>query len=102
MRPTEQFVSSLVNALAWPGTVLVLVCVFRRQLSELLDSDRLRRLRAGPIPRAGPIDFVFDRQLAKVEEIVALDAPGATLQGWAWGSVLADYAPPTVAPGGRI
>jgi hypothetical protein len=47
------------------GTVLVLACVFRRQLSKLLDSDRLRRLHAGPI------DFVFDRQLAKVEESVA-------------------------------
>ncbi len=69
MSPTEHFISSLVHALAWPGAVLVLAVVFRRQLSKLLDSDRLRRLRAGPV------DLVFDRQLAKVEESVAQELP---------------------------
>jgi hypothetical protein len=69
MNSTEQFISSLVHALAWPGAVLILAFAFRRQLSKLLDSDRLRRLRAGPV------DLVFGRQLAKVEESVARELP---------------------------
>jgi hypothetical protein len=69
MSPTDQFISSLVHSLAWPGAVLVLAFAFRRQFTKLLDSDRLRRLRAGPV------DLVFDRQLAKVEESVARELP---------------------------
>jgi hypothetical protein len=90
MSPTEQFISSLVHALAWPGAVVALTIVFRRQLAKLLDSDRLRRLRAGPV------DLVFDRQLAKVEESVARELPAAGEQPELLASELRDTA--AVAP----
>jgi hypothetical protein len=90
MSPTEQFISSLVHSLAWPGAVLVLAVAFRRQLAKLLDSDRLRRLRAGPV------DLVFDRQLAKVEESVARELPAEGEQPRLLAGELRDTA--AVAP----
>ena len=62
MTGTEQFIASLVHALAWPGAVVGLAVVFRAQLSKLVDRP-LSRLRAGP---AG-LEFVFERVTADVE-----------------------------------
>jgi hypothetical protein len=68
----EQFIASLVHSLVWPGAVVVLALVFRRQFSKLLLS--LSRLRAGPV------DLMFAQQLAKVEEEVAEELPAAKQQ----------------------
>jgi hypothetical protein len=59
---TEQFISSLVRALAWPAAVVGLALVFRGQIAQLLEA--LRELRAGPVLAR------FDRVLAKVEREV--------------------------------
>jgi hypothetical protein len=66
---TEQFISSLVHALAWPAAVVVLAVVFRGQLVHLLEA--LRRLRAGPV------EAEFDRVLAKVEAEVSTETRAA-------------------------
>jgi len=62
MSPTEQFIASIVHALAWPLTVGVLAWLFRRQLREML-SVPLERLQ-------GPgFDARFGKQMQKVEKI---------------------------------
>jgi hypothetical protein len=43
----RDFIASLVDSLAWPGAVVVLVMLLRRQLGELLGGP-LRRLKVGP------------------------------------------------------
>lgn len=42
-----EFVSSLVASLAWPGAVVAVAVVFRRQIRDLLSSG-LHRVKAGP------------------------------------------------------
>jgi hypothetical protein len=66
---TEQFISSLVHALAWPTAGVVLAVVFRGPRVILLEA--LRRLRAGPV------EAEFDRVFAKVEAEVSSDAQAA-------------------------
>jgi hypothetical protein len=62
MSPTEQFISSLVHALAWPFTVVVLAWLFRSQLQQMF-SVPLERLQ-------GPgFDARFGKQMLKVEKI---------------------------------
>ena len=55
-----EFVASLVDSLAWPVGILVVAVLFRRQLSRLL-ARPLRSLKAGPL------EAVWDRQVAEVE-----------------------------------
>lgn len=57
---TEQFVASLVNSLAWPVAVVVIVLLFREQLGKLLDAP-LKRLKAGP----SGVELEFDRILSE-------------------------------------
>jgi hypothetical protein len=62
MSPTEQFISSLVHALAWPCTVVGLAWLFRGQLQQMF-SVPLERLQ-------GPgFDARFGKQMLKVEKI---------------------------------
>ncbi|MGC4784760.1 hypothetical protein [Micromonospora zamorensis] len=44
----RQFIASVVQTLAWPLTVLIVVLLFRKKINMLL-GDRLRRLTAGPV-----------------------------------------------------
>lgn len=48
MNDTEQFISSLVNSLAWPGAGITIAIIFRRPLSRILRSRALKTLKAGP------------------------------------------------------
>jgi len=55
-----EFIAALVGSLAWPIVVLIVAVIFRRQFSALL---------ARPLAslRAGPLEAVWDRQVAEVE-----------------------------------
>lgn len=48
MNSVEQFISSLVNSLAWPGAALGIAAIFRRPLIRILRSRALKTLKAGP------------------------------------------------------
>jgi len=66
-----EFVASLVNSLAWPVAVLIVAVLFRRQLSGLL---------AGPLTslKAGPLEAVWDREVAEVVAELPQPQPSAT------------------------
>lgn len=66
-----EFVASLVDSLAWPVAVLIAAVLFRRQLSGLL---------ARPLTslRAGPLEAVWDRQVAEVEAELSQPQPSTT------------------------
>lgn len=55
-----EFTAGLVSSLAWPVVVLIVAVLFRRQISALL---------ARPLTslKAGPLEAVWDRQVAEVE-----------------------------------
>jgi hypothetical protein len=55
-----EFAAALVGSLAWPIVVLIVAVLFRRQLSALL---------ARPLSslKAGPLEAVWDRQVAEIE-----------------------------------
>lgn len=55
-----EFTASLVSSLAWPIVVLVVAVMFRRRIAALL---------ARPLSslKAGPLEAVWDRQVAEVE-----------------------------------
>jgi hypothetical protein len=65
---TEQFISSLANALAWPLAVVVLAIVFRHQLAQLLASIRKLRFPGG--------EAEFGEQLGKARAEVPIAVPG--------------------------
>ncbi len=45
----REFIASLVDSLAWPAALVILVALMRHHLGELLDSGgRLQRLKVGP------------------------------------------------------
>lgn len=67
MTGTEQFISSLVSSLAWPGAAVGIAVLFRRQLGALL-STSLRKLKVGPF------EAEFDRVLASVEAELGQEA----------------------------
>jgi hypothetical protein len=67
-----QFVASLIHSLAWPTVVLVISVIFRRQLSALL-ARPFRSLKAGPL------EVVWDRQIAEAE--AELGGSAVTLSG---------------------
>jgi hypothetical protein len=64
---TKQFVASLVSSLAWPGAVVAIALLFRRQLAQLLTGS-LKRLKAGPV------EFEFERVLPSVQARLADEA----------------------------
>ena len=66
-----EFVAALVSSLAWPIVVLIVAVLFRRQLSALL-ARPLRSLKAGPL------EAVWDRQVAEVEAELPGSQPSPT------------------------
>ncbi|MGI8701893.1 MAG: hypothetical protein ACR2JU_11915 [Nocardioidaceae bacterium] len=66
-----EFAAALVGSLAWPIVVLIVAVLFRRQLSALL---------ARPLSslKAGPLEAVWDRQVAEVEAELPRSPSGAT------------------------
>jgi hypothetical protein len=70
---TDQFIASLVHSLAWPGAVVGIAIVFRRQVVDLLSGAKARRLKAGPV------EIEFDRVISSVEaELGSEPAPRST------------------------
>ncbi|HEX5308254.1 MAG TPA: hypothetical protein VFW38_04165 [Solirubrobacteraceae bacterium] len=68
---TKQFIASLISSLAWPGAVIAVVLLFRKQLAGLLTGGPLKRLKAGPV------ELEFDRIAATVEARLEVAEPGA-------------------------
>jgi hypothetical protein len=71
-----EFAASVVGSLAWPIVVLIVAVLFRRQLSALL---------ARPLSslKAGPLEAVWDRQVAEVEAELPRSPSSATSDGGA-------------------
>lgn len=74
-----ELAAALVGSLAWPVVVLVVAVLFRRQLAALL-------ARPFTSLKAGPVELVWDREIAEVE--AELGPPGLAdeSQGGAAGS----------------
>jgi hypothetical protein len=64
-----EFIASLVRALAWPIVVLLIAFIFRKKITELL-SERITRLRAGPL------ELEWERQVSETQ--AELEEAGAT------------------------
>lgn len=66
-----EFIASLVASLSWPAVILAVALVFRQQLSKLL---------ARPLSslKAGPLEAVWDRQVAEVEAELSPSSPGTS------------------------
>ncbi len=63
------FIATLVQALAWPIAVLLIVLIFRKKISELL-SERMTRFKAGPL------EVEWARQISETQ--AELEEAGAT------------------------
>lgn len=60
----KEFVSSLIGALAWPATILLVILIFRSSISKLL-SGQVKRWKAGP----GGIEFEYwERAISDARE----------------------------------
>lgn len=80
----QEFIASLVGALAWPTTVLVMAWMFRSSLGRLLSGD-IKRWKAGPAgveveywERAiaeARLELAQDRALAPAEVAAAEELP---------------------------
>jgi len=67
------FISSIFSSSAWPLTVILLSFLFRRSISKILDSIRLKRVKKGDLE----FDFEHDlSQLKEKAEVVALPTKG--------------------------
>jgi hypothetical protein len=71
MTGAEQFIASLVHALAWPGAVVLLALGFRKQIAKLL-AKPVRRLRAGPVE----LEFRWTEQELRTPMLIRLSLPG--------------------------
>jgi len=71
-----EFAAALVGSLAWPVVVLIVAVLFRRHLSVLL----ARPLSSS---KAGPLEAVWDRQVAEVEAELPRSPSCATSGGGA-------------------
>lgn len=69
-----QFISSLIDSLAWPATVFAIVCLLRRPLSNLIPGLRRLRYRDLDVQFGHQVEAV-QRELQKVPA-PALPAPG--------------------------
>jgi hypothetical protein len=67
----RQFTVALVQALAWPSIVLVVLLAYRQRIAQLL-GDNLRRLTVGPL--AAEWDRVAETAQATIEAAEALPA----------------------------
>ena len=65
-----EFIAALVGSLAWPVVVLVVAVLFRHQLAALL-------ARPFSSLKAGPLELVWDSQVAQVEAELGEPAPAA-------------------------
>jgi hypothetical protein len=82
---TRQFIASLVSSLAWPGAVVGIALLFRRQLAQLLTGP-LRRLKAGPV------EFEFERIISTVQAQIEPSPPSHPPKPAAIGSATSDLA----------
>lgn len=64
MNGLEQFISSLVQSLAWPGAAVAMVFAFRRPLSRILSSRPVKIFKAGP--QGLEVEF-FDEKLQEAQ-----------------------------------
>jgi hypothetical protein len=85
---TRQFIASLVNSLAWPAAVVVLLFVFRQRITELFE-QLPKRLKAGPL------EVEWDRAVAVTA--TGLVAPRQERVALTPTEDLADLAPLTEA-----
>lgn len=69
MNNWQEFIASLVGALAWPTTVLVMAWMFRSSLGRLLSGD-IKRWKAGP---AGVEVEYWERAIAEARLELAQD-----------------------------
>jgi hypothetical protein len=74
---TLEFIAALIQALAWPATVLAIAVVLRAPLGKLLTGD-VRRWKAGP---AGVEVEYWDQRTKEVRQEVADAAGDAKLVG---------------------
>ena len=58
------FISSIFSAAIWPATVLVLSFLFRKSISRILDSIRLKRIKKGDF------EVDFEQALSQLKEKV--------------------------------
>jgi hypothetical protein len=85
-----EFVASLVDSLAWPTALVVMVVVLRKQLTNLLSRPGLRQLEAGP----GGFKAQWDATIAETQAELESAAPVETqIQEVAADSRLADLDP---------
>jgi hypothetical protein len=61
----QAFVASLVQSLAWPAALLVIVILMRKPIRAVLSQALLRRVKAGPF------EVEFDQLQAEVREELA-------------------------------
>ncbi|MEW2429779.1 hypothetical protein AB0877_17350 [Micromonospora sp. NPDC047644] len=64
----RQFIAALLQTVAWPLTVLIVVLLFRKKINGLL-GDRLRRLTAGPV------EAEWAESIGLAQEAVESDRP---------------------------
>lgn len=85
---TRQFIASLVNSLAWPAVLVVLLFLFRQRITELFE-QLPKRLKAGPL------EVEWDRAVAVTA--TGLVAPRQERAELTLTDDLADLAPLTAA-----
>jgi hypothetical protein len=90
---TKQFIASVVGSLAWPGAVVVIALLFRRQLAALLASP-VKRLKAGPV------ELEFDRVLPTVQAVLEeeLEPPPSAFEVPAQAPLPAPQPAPAASP----
>lgn len=90
----QAFVASLVQSLAWPAAVIVIVVFLRKPIRAALSHALLRRVKAGPI------ELEFDQlqaevreELARSPELAEAQVPGPAVSLGEELSRLAEIAP---------
>jgi hypothetical protein len=61
---TLSFISSLIGSLSWPIAIIVLVLVFRKPLSKIIEGVHLKRIKRGDF------EIDFDRELSELKNRV--------------------------------
>jgi len=92
------FISKLVEALAWPTSILITIWLFRRQIVQVLPQLRkvkykdfeaefgeaVRKLKAKAIPMLQPVNAeeVLPESSAKLERLVEISPSAAVQEAW--------------------
>ena len=58
------FIASLIGSLSWPIAILILILVFRKSLSKIIEGIHLKRIKRGDI------EIDFDRELNELKNQV--------------------------------